>query len=59
MKVLLENLFVSLKTVQNFLRSPNCDTFQFKCKFQFNMFSKVNVFEHNESMNIMKNKAIL
>ena len=59
MKVLLESLFVSLKMVHNFVRSPNSDTFQFKCKFQFNMLSKVNLFEHNESLNITKHKATL
>ena len=59
MKVLHESLFVSLKMVHNFLRSPNSDTFQFKCKFQFNMPSKVNVFGHNEGKNIMKHKATL
>ena len=59
MKVLLESLFVSLKMVHNFLRSPNSDTFQFKWKFQFDMHSKVNVFKHNEGMNIMKHRATL
>ena len=57
--VLLESLFVSLKMVYNFLRSPNTDTFQFKWKFQFKILSKVNLLEHNESMNIIKRKATL
>ena len=51
------------KTCKHFIPGWNlkwaCFFFYFWLMYYWNMLSKVSVFEHNESMNIMKHKASL